>query len=86
MAEVTVKFIEPPVNIDVDMSKITWRDLIELQKVQRQGGDEEQAIEAVTKIVSRITGQDAWDLPAQVVAKVVEEMMTMAGLGGTAKN
>lgn len=86
MAEVKVRFIEPPVEIDVDMSRITWRDLIDLQKAQREGMDEERAVEAVTKIVSRITGQDAWELPAQVVAKVAEEMMSMAGLGGSAKN
>lgn len=86
MAEVKVRFVEPPVEIDVDMSKITWRDLIELQRAQREGLDEDGAVEVVTKIVSRITGQDAWELPAQVVAKVAEEMMTMAGLGGTAKN
>lgn len=86
MAEVKVRFVEPPVEIDVDMSRITWRDLIDLQKAQREGMDEERAVEVVTKIVSRITGQDAWDLPAQVVAKVAEEMMTMAGLGGAAKN
>ena len=86
MAEVTVNFIDPPVVIDVDMSAITWRDLIEMQKAQREGMDEDQAIAVVTKIVSRITGQDAWDLPAQVVAKVTESMMSMAGLGGMAKN
>lgn len=86
MADITIKWVEPAVEIEVDMSRLTWRDLVEFQRVRDSVLDDEQRVELVTKLVSRITGQDAWELPAQVVAQIANEALTRTSLGGTAKN
>lgn len=86
MADITIKWVEPAVEIEVDMSRLTWRDLVEFQRVRDSVLDDEQRVELVTRLVSRITGQDAWELPAQVVAQIANEALTRTSLGGMAKN
>lgn len=86
MADITIKWVEPAVEIEVDMSRLTWRDLVEFQKARNTEMDDEQRVQLVTQLVSRITGQDAWDLPAQVVAKIANEALARTSLGAEAKN
>lgn len=87
MAEITIKYKDEPQEVEVDMARVTWRDLIDLQKSRAAGMDEEKAIEVATGLVSKITGRDAWDLPAAVVAKILSEVLTRASLlGDDAKN
>lgn len=86
MADITIKWVEAPVEIEVDMARVTWRDLVQLQKAQEAGMDEDKAIEVVSNLVTKITGQDAWEMPAQVVARIAKELVDRTSLGGEAKN
>lgn len=86
MADITIKWKESPVEIEIDMARVTWRDLVQLQKAQSAGMDEDKAIETVTNLVTKIAGQDAWEMPAQVVAQIARELVNRTSLGGEAKN
>ncbi len=87
MADITITWVEAPIDIEVDMSRVTWRDLVQLQKAQEAGMDEEKAIETITNLVTKITGKDAWEMPAQAVAQIAKELVNRSTtLGGEAKN
>jgi hypothetical protein len=86
MADITINFVETPVTVDVDVARLTWRDLVALQKTRAAGMDEETAIETVTNLVSKVTGQDAWEMPAQVVSRIAKDLVERTSLGTSAKN
>lgn len=87
MADITITWVEAPIDIEVDMSRVTWRDLVQLQKAQEAGMDEDKAIETITNLVTKITGKDAWEMPAQAVAHIAKELVNRSTtLGGEAKN
>ena len=82
---VTINWVEAPLEIDVDMSKLTWRDLVAIQRTPMI--DEAQAQATLEAIVSKVTGMDAADLPAQAFVQLVQAMMQRAnGQGDAAKN
>lgn len=83
-ASVTVEFVEEPVNVKVDFSRLTWGDLLKLQRRGDTGSDEE-AEKLMTDLISKLTGQDAYDLPAYVVAEIIQQVMARAQ-GNSAKN
>lgn len=70
---VTVEFIETPIQVQVDLSLLTWGDLLDLQRAG--ASDDVDASKLLTTLVSKVTGQDAKTLPAMVVSAISEEMM-----------
>ncbi len=84
-AKVTVEFIEEPVKVQVDFSRLTWGDLL---KLQRRGdtGSEEEAERLMTDLISKLTGEDAYTLPAYVVTEIIQQVMARAQGDGAAKN
>lgn len=88
---VQIEFVETPIRVSVDMARLTWGDLLELQRLQRlaktdadgdAGGEAERTLNA---LVSKITGQDATELPAVVVSGVIEAIKERTA-GTAAKN
>lgn len=82
---IEIEFVEEPIKIRVDMAKLTWGDLIDIQRQQNGDGSEEAAEKTLTAIVSKVTGQDAYTLPAQAMAKLIAAVMERAQ-GLTPKN
>ncbi len=82
---VTVEFIEDPVTVKVDFAKLTWGDLIALQK-RGETGSEEEAEQLMTGLISKLTGQDAYTLPAYVVSEIIGAVMARAQGDASAKN
>lgn len=82
---ITINWVETPLEIDVDMSKLTWRDLVAIQRAPM--ADEAQAQATLETIVSKVTGMDAGNLPAQAFVALVQAMMQRAnGQSDAAKN
>ena len=83
---ISIEWVEEPITIKVDMSRLTWGDVVAIQKAQEGGESDAQAI--LEGIVTKVTGQDAATMPAQAFSAVVTAMMERAnGTGGdTAKN
>jgi len=82
---VTINWIDTPLEISVDMSKLTWRDLVAIQRTPMI--DEAQAQATLETIISKVTDMDAGDLPAQAFVQLVQAMMQRAnGQGDAAKN
>lgn len=79
---IEIEWVETPITVKVDMSALTWNDLKAIRALQ---GDEAGAEAAVEAVVTRVTGIEAGELPAQVFAAVVEGMMARAS-GNAAKN
>jgi H2-forming N5,N10-methylenetetrahydromethanopterin dehydrogenase-like enzyme len=86
MADITVNFVEVETTVNVDMTRLSWRDLVTLQRAQKSGLTEDQAIETITELVSKLTGQDAWELPAQVVSQIASQLVSRSTLAADAKN
>lgn len=82
---IQIEWVEDPITIKVDMSKLTWGDVVAIQKAQEGGESDAQAI--LESIVTKVTGQDAAMMPAQAFSAVVQAMMERAsGAGESAKN
>lgn len=83
---VQIEFIEEPIQVRVDISKLTWGDLLELQR--RGAGDlsEAEAMETTNKLLAKVLDQDPSGMPAMVVAAVLQEIMERAGALMSAKN
>ena len=73
---ITINWVETPLEISVDMSKLTWRDLVAIQRTPMI--DEAQAQATLETIVSKVTGTDAASLPAQAFVSLVQAMMQRA--------
>ena len=82
---IRIEFVEEPVTIRVDMAKLTWGDLIEIQRQQGGQGTEEDAEKMLSSIITKVTGQDAYTMPAQVMTKLVAAVIDRAR-GITPKN
>lgn len=86
MADVKISFIEKEIEVNVDLSLLTWGDLLKLQRVSSSGTSEEQAEELLNNVISRVTGKDAYDLPAVVVTQVLQAIMQRVQGGQKEKN
>lgn len=80
---IDITWIEPQIAITVDMSRLSWGDLKTIR--QLQAGDEASAEAAIERLVTKVTGVEAVELPAQAFAAIVQQMMERAS-GNTAKN
>lgn len=74
--EVEVEFVKTKHKVRIDMSKLTWGDTLMMQKKQKlveEGAiTDDEATEFLNKIIKKVTGEDANELPANVVQKVME--------------
>lgn len=74
--EVEVVMVRTPQRVEINLSKLTWGDVLQLQKLQRKAVDgdisEDAATEGLNSLISKVTGQKAEDMPAAVVQKVIE--------------
>lgn len=86
MSGVTVNFVDTPLTIDVDLSKLTWGDLLKIQRAMGGTLAEDQAEELLNGVLSRVTGQDATGLPALAVAEVLRAVMDKVSGGKSEKN
>lgn len=82
---IQIEWVDEPVTVKIDMSKLTWGDVVAIQKAQEGGESDAQAI--LEGIVTKVTGQNAAEMPAQAFSAVVSAMMERATGGGEpAKN
>ena len=69
---------ETTVNVTLDWSLLSWRDLLEFNKAQAAADDDAKQ-ELVASLVTKLSGQDALDLPVLValeLANLVVDRMT----------
>lgn len=83
---VEVEVIRDPVKVTIDFNKLTWGRVLEIQRAIAANADDAEAEQIVTKVVSEVTGQDAYNLPAFVVSKVLQEVLNFSNGGTKAKN
>lgn len=69
LVNLTVDERETNVDVTIDWALLTWRDLLEFNKAQASADDEAKQV-LVASLVSKLTGQDALDLPALVALKL----------------
>lgn len=87
MADVKLTFVEREIDVRVDMAALTWGDLLALQSAASGAISEAQAQVLLAGIVSKVTGQDANELPAVAVQAVLDGIMQrVQGSGQAAKN
>lgn len=83
----TVHFVEREIEINVDLSLLSWGDLLSIQKAQSGTVTEEQAETLLNTVLSKVTGQDVTSLPAVAVAEVLRQVMAqVSGAGSAQKN
>ena len=80
---IDITWIEPKIAITVDMSRLSWGDLKTIR--QLQAGDEASAEAALEQLVTKVTGVEATELPAQAFGALVQHMIERAA-GSAAKN
>lgn len=84
---VTINFVEKPLSIEVDLSLLTWGDLLRIQRAMGGAVNEVDAEEMINTVLSKVTGQDATTLPALAVADILRAVMErVQGDGKTEKN
>jgi len=69
---------ESTVNVTLDWSLLSWRDLLEFNKAQASADDDAKQ-ELVASLVTKLSGQDALDLPVLValeLANLVVDRLT----------
>lgn len=69
LVNLTVDEKETTVDVSIDWSLLTWRDLLEFNKAQ-ESADDDAKQRLVASLVSKLTGQDALDLPALVALRL----------------
>lgn len=73
--QVKVNFKRTTRDVEIDMSKLTWKDAKKLRKYQTGMQDgtlsEDESIELLDDIVRKITGEEPDDLPSEVMNKVI---------------
>lgn len=79
---INIEWTEQDINIQADMSRLTWDDIVALQRAPAQSNDE--AMEMLRTIVTKVTGQPAGELPAMAVTSIVRQIQERAIGGGTA--
>lgn len=79
---INIEWVDEPVTVKIDMSKLTWGDVVAIQRAQDGGEADAQAI--LEGIVTKVTGQNAAAMPAQAFSAVVAAMMERAAGGGEA--
>jgi hypothetical protein len=78
LVNLTVNEKETSVDVSIDWSLLTWRDLLAFNKAQESADDEGKQM-LVASLVTKLTGQDALDLPALVafqLATLVVDRLT----------
>lgn len=74
--ELVITSVKRKTEIEIDFSLLTWGDALLMQKAARAGDADDEAMETMlTEVVSKVIGQDATQLPARVISKVVEQLM-----------
>lgn len=73
-----------PVHVELDLDALTWEDSIEFAKVQdkieRGELTQEQGLNAVSDLLSKLVGQDVRKLPAAVVGSILVEFRKLSGV------
>jgi hypothetical protein len=79
---VEIEVVREPVKVKIDFNKLTWGRVLELQRALAADATNEKAEELVSKVISDLTGQNAYDLPAFAVTRILQEVLNF----NTAKN
>lgn len=88
MANIVIDWVEEPIKVTVDMSKLTWGDVLDIQKTQASDDGrtaEEKSLEVIQRVVTKVTGIEATELPAQAFGEVLNAIMERVN-GDPAKN
>lgn len=85
MSNVTISFVETPVTVTVDMSKLTWGDLLAIQRATAGNTSEDQAAGLINDVLTRVTGEDVEKLPATAVSEVLKAVMARVQNSGQAE-
>lgn len=75
---VEVEVVQEPISIKVDLNKVTWGKVLKIQRALGKDASEEEAEQIVTSIISDVTGQDAYELPAHVVSEVLNKIINFS--------
>lgn len=68
-----------PVEIEIDPNALTWDDFRFINN-EAKGLTEEEQMERVNEILSRLTGQDVRTLPARVVTGILAQMKELVNI------
>lgn len=81
-----IEYAENNQVITVDLSLLTWGDMVQLMQIKRSStATEEDALVFMTGLVTRVTGQDAMSLPPDAVMQIMQEIgKRLNGSGGAA--
>lgn len=81
-----IEYVDNAETITVDLSLLTWGDMVELMNIKRSStATEEDALAFMTGLVTRVTGQDAMTLPPDAVMQIMQEIgKRLNGSGGAA--
>lgn len=83
---VQIEFVEEPIQVRVDISRLTWGDLLALQRSNTGEMSEAEAMEVTNQLLAKVLDEDPMQMPAMVVAAVLQEVLTRAGMLMSAKN
>ena len=83
---VQIEFVEEPIQVRLDISRLTWGDLLALQRSNTGEMSEAEAMEVTNRLLAKVLDEDPLQMPAMVVAAVLQEVLTRAGMLMSAKN
>lgn len=84
---VQIEYIDTPVRVSVDFSRLTFGDYLRLRKIQGGGLSDDEAEQMIVDLVTKLTGQDALELPGMAVNAILAELGQRASQGSpSAKN
>lgn len=84
---VQIEYVDTPVTVQVDFSRLTFGDYLRLRKVQGGSMTDDEAEAMIVELVSKLTGQNALDLPGMAVNAILAELGQRATMGApSAKN
>ena len=78
--DVQLNFVVAHHNVDVDMSKLTWGDMRKMRQLSgKENVSEDEAEQIMSDLVSKVTGQNADDLPSMAVGQIINAIMSGGG-------
>lgn len=75
---VDVEVVQEAVKVTVDLNKVTWGKVMKIQRALASNAGEEEAERIITEIITDVTGQDAYELPAFVVGEVLNRIINFS--------
>lgn len=82
--EFSFKQSAEPVKLQIDLDALTWKDNMRFASIQEKidSGEmtQEDGLEAMAELLSKLVGQDIRTMPMRVVTAILEQFRKMAGI------